>query len=150
MRVYFIFDLKEEFKKLYAGNERVLFSVLKQIYYLDKNELLFGYNLFSQLTNPIRKTELDRKIFLQFHQDIPYSKKGQIHYINNLYKDEISRLEIKRSYIKIESEQSFSTFFSILKNFSNNYFVCEFNYQDFFFLTTEEKIPLIPLQTYTI
>ncbi len=150
MRVYFIFDLKEEFKKLYAGNERVLFSVLKQIYYLDKNEILFGYNLFSQLANPIRKTELDRKIFLQFHQDIPYSKKGQIHYINNLYKDEISRLEIKRSYIKIESEQSFSTFFSILKNFSNNYFVCEFNYQDFFFLTTEEKIPLIPLQTYTI
>ena len=150
MKVYFIFDLKEEFKKLYEGNERVLYSVLKQIYYLDKNELIFGYNLFSQLTNAIPKVELDRKIFLQFHQDIPYSKRGNTHYINNLYKDEISRLEIKRSYIKIESEQSFSTFLSILKNFSKNYFVCEFNHHDYFFLTEEEKIPFLPLQTYTI
>ena len=150
MKVYFIFDLKEEFKKLYEGNERILYSVLKQIYYLDKNELIFGYNLFSQLTNSIPKTELDRKIFLQFHQDIPYSKKGNIHYINNLYKDEISRLEIKKSYIKIESEQEFSTFLSILKNFSKNYFVCEFNIHEYFFLKEREKIPLIPIQTYTI
>lgn len=150
MKVYFIFDLKEEFKKLYVGNERVLFSVLKQIYYLDKGELSFGYNLFAQLTNPIKKTEIDRKIFLKFHQDIPYSKRDQIHYINNLYKDEISRLEVKRSYIKLESEQSFTTFFSILKNFSNNYFVCEFNRQDYFFLTEEESIPEISLPAYTI
>ena len=150
MKVYFIFDLKDEFIKLYSGNERVLYNILKQIYCLDKEEINFGYNLFSQLTNFINKPEIDRKIFLQFHQDIPYSKRGQIHYINNLYKDEISRLEIKRSYIKLESEQTTSTFFSILKNFSPNYFVCEFNTQDYFFLTAEEAIPSIPLQTYTI
>lgn len=150
MKVYFIFDLKDEFKTLYKGNERVLYSVLKQIYYLEKGEVIFGYNLFSQLTNIIPKTEIDRKIFLQYHQDIPYSKKGQIHYINNLYKDEISRLEIKRSYIKLECEQHSSTFFPILKNFSDNYFVCEFTKQDFFFLTEEESIPTVPLQTYTI
>lgn len=150
MSVYFIFDLKDEFIKLYLGNERVLFNILKQLYYLDREELTFGYNLFSQLTNTIKKSEIDRKIFLQFHQDIPYSKKGQTHYINNLYKDEISRLEIKKSYIKLESEQSFSTFFSILKNFSNNYFVCDFAHQNYFFLTEENQIPTIPLQTYTI
>ena len=46
MKVYFIFDIKNEFKKLYEGNERILFSILKQIYYLDKSELIFGYNLF--------------------------------------------------------------------------------------------------------
>lgn len=149
MKVYFIFDVKEEFIKLYTGNERVLYSILKQIYYLDKDDLTFGYNLFSQLTNPINKTEIDRKLFLQFHQDIPYSKKENVHYINNLYKDEISRLIVKRSYIRLESEQNFSTFFSILKNFSDNFFVCNFTNSDYFFLTSDETNPKVPLQTYT-
>lgn len=150
MKVYFIFNIKEEFIKLYTGNEYVLYSILKQIYYLDKNDLSFGYNLFNQLTNKINKQELDKKLFIQFHQDIPYSKKGQTHYINNLYKDEISRLIIKRSYIKLESEQNFSTFFSILKNFSNNFFVCNFSDPDYFFLNKDELSPKITLKTYTI
>lgn len=150
MKVYFVFDIKKEFINLYSGNERILFNMLKQIYYLDKDELTFGYNLFSQLTNAIKKSEIDRKIFLQFHQDVPYSKKGQTHYINNLYKDEVSRLEIKRSYIKLECEQDFSTFFSILKNFSNNYFVCDFYNQDYFFLSENATIEKIELQAYTI
>ena len=150
MKVYFIFDIKEEFIKLYTGNEYVLYSILKQIYYLDKNDLSFGYNLFNQLTNKINKQELDKKLFIQFHQDIPYSKKGQTHYINNLYKDEISRLIIKRSYIKLESEQNFSTFFSILKKFSNNFFVCNFSDPDYFFLNKDELSPKITLKTYTI
>ena len=139
MKVYFIFDVKDEFIKLYTGNERVLYSILKQIYFLEKDEITFGYNLFSQLTNIIEKNEIDRKIFLKFHQDVPYSKKGQIHYINNLYKDEISRLIIRKSYIRLESEQNFSTFFSILKNFSNNFFVCNFDETDYFFLTKDEN-----------
>lgn len=144
MKVYFIFDIKDEFKKLYAGNERILFSILKQIYYLDKSELTFGYNLFSQLTNSITKSKIDQKIYIDFHQDIPYSKKGHIHYINNLYKDEISRLEVKRSYIKLEIEQPFSTFFSVLQNFSENYFVCEFSKHDYFFLSETEQLDKKP------
>ena len=144
MKVYFIFDIKNEFKKLYEGNERILFSILKQIYYLDKSELIFGFNLFSQLTNGIPKSKIDQKIYIDFHQDIPYSKKGHTHYINNLYKDEISRLEVKRSYIKLETEQSHSTFFNVLKNFSNNYFVCDFTKHDYFFLTEIEQISKKP------
>ena len=38
MRVYFIFDLKKEYLNLYKGNENVLFNILKQIYYLEKEE----------------------------------------------------------------------------------------------------------------
>lgn len=140
MNVYFIFEIKDEFKKLYSGNERILFSILKQLYYLDKSELVYGYNLFAQLTHSIDKNKLDQKIYLELHQDIPYSKKGQVHYINNLYKDEISRLQIKRSYLKLETEQPTSSFFSILQNYSNNFFVCEFTKQDYFFLLNKEVL----------
>ncbi len=144
MKVYFIFEVKDEFKKLYEGNERILFSILKQLYYLDKSELMYGYNLFNQLTNEIPKYKLDQSIYIKLHQDVPYSKKGQVHYINNLYKDEISRLEIKRSYIKLETEQSSSTFFSILENYSENLFFCEFKQQDYFFITEHKTLALKP------
>jgi len=142
MKVYFIFEVKDEFKKLYKGNERILFSILKQLYYLDKSELMYGYNLFSQLTNGINKRQLDQKIFIELHQEIPYSKRNQIHYINNLYKNEISRLEIKRTYIKLEIEQEQSTFFKILENYSSNLFACDFSKQDYFFITNEETITI--------
>ena len=141
MKVYFIFDIKKEFKSLYKGNERVLYNILKQIYYLEKNEVEYGYNLFNQLINKINKNDLDRKIFIKYHQDIPYSKRNQTHYINNLYKDEISRLTIKSSYMRLEVENNSKAFFKILSDFSENYFVCDFNNYEYFFLTsTSPKI----------
>ena len=136
MKVYFIFDIKKEFKALYKGNERVLYNILKQIYYLEKNEVEYGYNLFNQLINKINKNDLDRKIFIKYHQDIPYSKRNQTHYINNLYKDEISRLTIKSSYMRLEVENNSKAFFEILSNFSENYFVCDFKNHEYFFLTS--------------
>ena len=136
MKVYFIFDIKKEFKNLYKGNERVLYNILKQIYYLEKNEVEYGYNLFNQLINKINKNDLDRKIFIKYHQDIPYSKRNQTHYINNLYKDEISRLTIKSSYMRLEVENNSKAFFKILSDFSENYFVCDFKNHEYFFLTS--------------
>ena len=122
MKVYYIFKMKKQFISLYKDTPSVLYNILKNIYYLDKEEVDYGYNLFNQLTNEIPKYKLDQSIYIKLHQDVPYSKKGQVHYINNLYKDEISRLEIKRSYIKLETEQPSSTFFSILENYSENLF----------------------------
>lgn len=134
MKVYFIFDVKEQFISLYQNNYRVLYNILRQIYYLDKEEINYAYTLFSQLINSIDKNTMDREIFLKCHRDIPYSKRGNTHYINNLYKDEISRLIIKNSYMKLETEQYNSSFFKLLSNYSKNYFVCDFKNQTYFFL----------------
>ena len=139
MRVYFIFDIKEEFINLYKDNERVLYNILKQIYYLDKEEVEYGYNLFKQLINPIDKLKIDKYLFLKLHQDIPYSKRNNIHYYNSLYRDEVSRLTVKKSYIKIEAEQISSSFFDYLNDLNPRLFVCEFKYQDYFFLQEFEQ-----------
>ena len=150
MKVYFIFDVKKEFINLYKGNERVLYHILRQIYYLEKEEVEYGYNLFNQLINKIPKQDLDRKIFIKYHQDIPYSKRGDTHYINNLYKDEVSRLTIKNSYIKLELEQKTSTFLNILPDFSNNYFICDFKNIDYFFLEDKESLQYHRNYTYLL
>lgn len=141
MKVYYIFRIKKEFVNLYRDSPSILFNILKSIYYLDRTEVDYGYNLFNQLIIPFDNNSLDRKIFIKFHQDIPYSKRKNIHYINNLYRNEVSRLIINKSYIKLEIEQNFSTFFKILNTELDNLFVCSFKKVDFFFL--DEKTCLI-------
>ena len=135
MKVYYIFKIKKEFIDLYKDTPSVLYSILKNIYYLEKSEVDYGYNLFKQLTLPIEKNKIDRDLFIKFHQDIPYSKRKDVHYINNLYKNEISRLVVNNSFLKLEVEQNFSSFFKILKEEDNNLFACSFQKTDFFFLT---------------
>ena len=134
MKVYYIFKIKKEFVNLYKDTPSVLYNILKNIYYLEKEEVDYGYNLFNQLITPINKSKLDRSIFLKFHQDIPYSKRKDTHYINNLYRNEISRLTINKSYLKLEIEQNFSSFFKILDDELDNLFACSFKKVDFFFI----------------
>jgi len=134
MKVYYIFKMKNEFVNLYKDNPSILYNILKSIYYLDKEELNYGYNLINQLIIPLKKKILDRKIFIKLHQDVPYTKRKNIHYINNLYRNEISRLIINNYYIKLEVEQDFSSFFTILSKELDNLFVCNFKSTDFFFL----------------
>lgn len=145
MKVYFIFDVKEQFISLYQNNYRVLYNILRQIYYLDREEVNYAYTLFRQLVNTIDKNTIDRDIFLKLHRDIPYSKRGNVHYINNLYKDEVSRLTIKKSYIRLETEQLNSSFFEVLKKYSSNYFVCDFKNYNYFFLSNSNLIGTLTL-----
>ena len=42
---------------------------------------------------------------------------------------------VKNSYIRLEMEQVKSSFFDILRDYSDNYFVCDFKHYDFFFLS---------------
>ena len=144
MKRYYMFQIKKEFQSLYSDSPSILYNILKNIYYLDKTEVEYGYNLFHQLILPIEKNEVDRRLFIKFHKDIPYSKRKDIHYINNLYRNEISRLMINKSYCRLEIEQNFSTFFPILQKELGNLFVCSFEKTDFFFLNDYlEKISIV-------
>lgn len=140
MRVFYIFKIKEEFKYLYKDNSSQLYNLLKQIYYLGKNDFNYGENIFCQLTDRIDKSLYDRTLFIKLHKEIPYSKRDNIHIMNNLYRDEISRLIIKKSHMRIETESSYSSFFGYLSNLDDNLFVCDFTYTDFFFLDGIKKL----------
>lgn len=134
MRTYFVFKIKKEFCLLYKENNRSLYEVLRHLYYMKKHEMRYGFNLFSQLTEKINKYELNKAIFIRYHNDMVYSKNGNEHVINNLYKDEISVLTIKNSYILITTSHNYSSFFNIISDFSDEYFVCDFIYHDYFWL----------------
>ena len=134
MKVYYLFKIKKEFVNLYKDIPSVLYNILKTIYYLDKNSVDYGYNLFNQLISNIDKYGLDKDIYINMHKDYPYIKKNDIHIINNLYKNEVSRLRINNFFMKLELEQDFSTFYNYLSNKENNLFICNFKETNFFFL----------------
>ena len=135
MRIYHVFDIKEEYIKLYNDSPGSLYNVLHQLYYLRKRDIEYGFNMFNQLINKIDNYEIDKNIFLKMHNKMTYVKKGESHVINNLYKDEISALKVKKAYILINCNRNYTEFFNLLYEESKNFFVCDFNNNDYFFLS---------------
>ena len=134
MRTFYIFKIKDEFHSLYLNNPNNLYNLLNQLYYIKKREVDNGFRLFNQLINPIDKEKLDRQIFIKYHKEMIYSKSGNDHIINNLYKDEVSILTIKKAYILINVNKNYSTFFNVINKLGNNYFVCDFTNKDYFWI----------------
>ena len=136
MRTFYIFNIHDNFYTLYKDTPSSLFNILKQIHNLMPNDLVYATNIFYQVNNRIDKESLDRKIFLELHQEMPYKKDKDKHIYNNLYLDEETYMEIKSNYIKIKSNKDFSYFFRVLLNYDLNYFVWDFTNQDYFFLSS--------------
>ena len=140
MRKFYVFNIKEEFKELYNDNSYFLFNILRNIYNLDSSEVSYALTLLDQLENRFDKYEMDKYIYIKLHKEVPYSKKGEVHYINNLFKDEVSKMIVTNRYIKIISDSNYSSFFDILSTLGDNYFVCDFNYLNYFFIDKLKKV----------
>ena len=140
MRRFYIFSVRDELMSLYKDNPNNLYKILESIYYMDKDEFTYGYNLFKQICIGIDNLELNNKLYLKMHNDLVYTKIDNEHIINNLYKDEVSILKIKKSHILLDSNTSYSTFFSFLNTYNKNYFICDFKSGDYFFLTDIELV----------
>lgn len=134
MRTFYIFKMKKEFVSLYQNSPGSLYNVLKHLYYMKRHEMSYGFNLFQQLTEKIDKNKLDREIYIKYHDEMVYSKNHDEHIINNLYKDEISILIIRSTYILINANRNYSSFFTILESLGDEYFVCDFVSQDYFWI----------------
>ena len=134
LRTFYIFKMRKEFVSLYRDNPSSLYSVLKHLYYMKRSEAKIGIALYNQLTEKINKIAMDRKIFIAYHKELVYSKNDNDHVINNLYKDEVSILNIKKAYILITTNKNYSSFFNILSKFGEEYFVCDFIHEDYFWI----------------
>ena len=97
-------------------------------------KITYAYHLFKQICKGIDYLEINNKLYLQMHNDLVYTKIGNEHIINNLYKDEVSILKIKKSHMLLDSNSSYSSFFKFLNSNNKNYFICDFKTNDYFFL----------------
>ncbi len=134
MRLYYVFNVKREISKIYKDKPSSLYKILENIYYMHEEDVNYGFAIFKQITNIIKKTELSNELYIKLHKDLVYSKIGNEHVINDLYHDEVSILKIKDSRIVIETNKSSFSFFGILNNINNCLIVCDFKEKDFFFM----------------
>ena len=134
MRMYYVFNVKEDIVNLYKDSPSSLFKVLNSIYYMHREDLNYGFNLFRQLTKKIDKDYLNNQLYIYLNKDLVYSKINDELIINDLFNDEVSILKVKRSYLLLQSNKSYSSFFKILYGYNKNYFICDFLEKDFFFL----------------
>lgn len=141
MRMYYIFDVKDEIMELYKDNPSSLFKILNSIYYMHREDLNYGFNLFKQLTNKIDTIKLNRELYIKYHKELIYTRNNNEHIINNLYEDEISILKVNKSHLLLQSNNNYSSFFNILNEY--NYFVCDFLSKDFFFIDELHKKTLL-------
>ena len=134
LRTFYIFKIKKDFYNLYLNNSFSLYNVLKQLYYIKRRDIKYGFSMFNQLTDKIDKDALDRQIFIKYHKELYYSKNDNDHIINNLYKDEVSILTIKKAYILINANKNYSSFFNVIDKIGSNYFICDFINEDYFWI----------------
>ena len=119
---------------LYDDSPSNLYKILKSIYGMKDEEITYAYHLFKQICKGIDNLEINNKLYIQMHNDLVYTKIGNEHIINNLYKDEVSILKIKKSHMLLDSNSSYSSFFKFLNSNNKNYFICDFKTNDYFFL----------------
>ena len=140
MRRFYIFNIREELMSLYKERPSNLYKILNGIYTMKEDELTYAYNLFKQICISMDTLLLNNKLYLKMHNDLVYTKIDNEHIINNLYKDEVSVLKIKKSHLVLDCNNSYSTFFNFLIKYDSNFFVCDFKTGDYFFLSEIELV----------
>ncbi len=135
MRRFYIFNIRKELLTLYKDNQDNLYKILLSIKETKESELVYVYNLFKQICTTYDTLNLNNKLYLKMHNDLVYTKIDNEHIINNLYKDEVSILKVKKSHLVLDSNSTYSSFLNFLSEYNSNLFVCDFINGDYFFLT---------------
>ena len=134
MKIYYIFNIKKDIYDIYQETPSVLYNFFKRLY-INKEDLDYSNIIFKQIAHKYNKEYLDLKIYLYMHNKLRYMKREENHIINNLFKNEISIMKIKSSYIIVNSNKDYTEFFNIINYFYKYCLVCDFNNQEYFYLS---------------
>ena len=136
MRTFYIFNINDYLATLTKDNPYNLFKTLEGVYYLDKNDIDIGLNLFDQITVPFHKDDINKLLFETYKDNDFYTKRGNKHKIYNKYLNETIEMEPHCAYILLKTNCSKRYIFQNLL-INNNLFACDFHNKDYFWL---EKI----------
>lgn len=135
MRTFYIFLIKKHFKILNIHNPYNLYKELETISKSTKYNIDANMNKFNQLKQDINKELLNNNTYSYYKNKITYTKTNNIHSINNFFTKENTKLIINKTYIVIKTNKPNPSFIEYLKNINNNFFVCDFDNKDYFWLS---------------
>ena len=134
MRTYYAFIIKDSLMHFYSKKPYSLYKILEQIYRLKNNDIVLGYRLLEQVTEPFGTRKTDKFIYKKHLNELEYSRLDDGHMIKNLYSEEITFLKVFHSHVRIKTNNNYSSFFSSIQEYDENLFICDFENQDFFWV----------------
>lgn len=134
MRTFYIFKINQQFKTLSETNSYNLFKTIENIYHLRKEDYGLGITMFEQIAELLDYQKTNNYLFNANQFNEFYTKYSNIHMINNYYSDEKSKLIVNKSYLLLKSTKQFPSFLKEL-SFEPNLFACDFQNQDYFWLS---------------
>lgn len=134
MRNFYIFNIDSSIAKLYKENEFVLYDILYEIYKLDKDEILLGFKFFKQFVSRINKGDINVFIYNNLKNNMTYMKTMDKHVIYDKFGNENSEIKIHNSHILLKTNKEISKFIFLLSKYKNNFFVCDFDSKDYFWI----------------
>lgn len=134
MRTYYAFIIKDSLMHFYSKKPYSLYKILEQIYRLKNNDIVLGYRLLEQVTEPFGMRKTDKFIYKKHSDELEYSRLDDGHMIKNLYSEEITFLKVFHSHVRIKTNNNYSAFFNSIQEYDENIFVCDFENQDFFWV----------------
>ena len=125
MRTFYLFKLNDVYKKVAVSNSDSLYLLFKSIYDYDKKDILIAFDLFDEICLPINIEFIDSFIFNNLKIDENYTKYRNIHMYNNYLTNEVSKMNVLKSHIKIKSNLYDNIFIKNIKEITE-LFVCDF------------------------
>ena len=74
MRLYYIFNIKNDVRVLYNDKTASLYRILENIYYMHEEDINYGFSIFKELTNKNKQDELNNIIYNKLHKNLIYSR----------------------------------------------------------------------------
>lgn len=141
MRTFYIFKINNMFQTFYNNKSNILFKMFNEIYSSNNQDLINKFRLFEQITIPINKKIFNNYIMLKHRDDKYYTKNTNIHTIEN--SQEISRLIINNTFLKIKSNKNINSFIKDLYESKESVFVIDFNNKDYFWINEIKSKTLV-------
>lgn len=139
MKTFYIFKLNKNYIDIAKKTPNNIFILLSSINNHDKENIIEAFDLFNEICLPINVEFFDDFIFKKLNNYDSYTKFKSVHMYNDYLNDEISKMNINYSHIKIKSNKNDNVFINNLYNLGD-LFMCDFNNDFYEYLINREKI----------
>ena len=123
LKTFYIFKLNKHYLNIAKENPNSVFILLNSIYTYNKSDIVVAFDLFKEICSPINKEFFNKYYYDKLREFEEYTKFKNTHMYNNYLSDEISKMEINNSHIKIKSNIVDNIF---LLNMLDSVFICDF------------------------
>ena len=117
---------------MYKNNPLKMYKIFEEIYYSRNYDSKKVFRIMEEISVPFNKIMLNEYIYYEYKLKYGYKKENNIHMLNT---SEKTTLRINNYNIKIETDSNYSIFFNDIKDYNTNLFVCDFENQDYFWLS---------------